>query len=65
VNKGKYKYQYLQQQFKQYIWKYLYSPMINKEAALKKIEELVQRFEEQIVSYKKAEYCSLNYYLLL
>ena len=30
--------------------------MINKEAALKKIEELVQRFEEQILSYKKAEY---------
>lgn len=30
--------------------------MINKEAALKKIEELVQRFEEQILSYKKADY---------
>jgi len=30
--------------------------MIDKEAALKKIAELVQRFEEQIVSYKKADY---------
>ena len=30
--------------------------MINKEAALKKMEELVQRFEEQILSYKKTEY---------
>ena len=35
--------------------------MINKEAALKKIEELVQRFEEQILSYKKTDYYSLNY----
>ena len=30
--------------------------MINKETAYKKIEELVQRFEEQITSYKKTDY---------
>lgn len=30
--------------------------MISKEAAYTKIEELVQRFEEQIASYKKADY---------
>lgn len=30
--------------------------MINKETACKKIEELVQRFEEQIASYKKTDY---------
>lgn len=29
--------------------------MINKETACKKIEELVQRFEEQIASYKKTD----------
>ncbi len=30
--------------------------MITKEAAYKKISELVERFEEQLVSYKKADY---------
>jgi len=30
--------------------------MVNKEAALKKISELVERFEEQFNSYKKADY---------
>jgi adenine-specific DNA-methyltransferase len=30
--------------------------MISKEAAYKIIEELVVRFEEQIVSYKKSDY---------
>jgi type I restriction-modification system DNA methylase subunit len=35
----------------QLIWE-----MINKEAAYKKISELVERFDEQIISYKKADY---------
>lgn len=30
--------------------------MINKEAAYKKISELVERFDEQFDSYKKADY---------
>ena len=30
--------------------------MLTKETALKKIAELVERFEEQYASYKKADY---------
>jgi len=33
-----------------------YFKMITKEAAYKKITELVERFEEQFASYKKSDY---------